>query len=201
MSRIRFTQDTIIKQKPAPANTLPNYETQAISKGTVLVVNSIDQPANANQHYRFSLKYITFQQFSDNWYVYVPHSQILNESVVSVPSITQLIASQANKNVVQIKVNSQSSLAKLVFNIDTYIKRAPVLADILVDNALQLIPAGTELVLANKPDVNNTIQLPIEGLKGAFNHVRVSLKGIDIKGYDDDWYVFADHVGLQQILL
>ena len=89
----------------------------------------------------------------------------------------------------------QTGLIKLVANVATVIKRAPVQSNLLSANSMQQIPAGTELVvLTNQPDAYNTVRLPIKDA-----HIRFTLKDLEFKGFSQDWYVFIQHVGLQLV--
>jgi hypothetical protein len=111
-----------------------------------------------------------------------------------------VVAKQTEKNVAKIIVDkktvpAQRSFLKLVFKIDTVIKRRPVDASVLNDQSKQTIPAGTELVLvSDKPDANNVVKFPIED-----SHVKVTFKDLEFKGFNQDWYVFMGHAGIQRL--
>ena len=198
LARILFKQDTLLKQEPVQANQLPSQKLQKIPVGTLLVLQSYATPSN--NHIKLSLKDVEFKGLSMNWYAYTEHVTIIKDPLKVVDTVDAMVAKQQEKDGVKIIVNkptvpAQSGLLKLVFNVDTAIKRQPVPADNLNEDSEQKIPAGTVfIILTNKPDINNSIKLPIKD-----NHVKFTLKDIEFNGFNKDWYVFVKHVGIQRI--
>ena len=198
LARILFKQDTLLKQEPVQANQLPSQKLQKIPVGTLLVLQSYATPSN--NHIKLSLKDVEFKGLSLNWYAYTEHVTIIKDPLKVVDTVEAMVAKQQEKDGVKIIVNkptvpAQFGLLKLVFNVDTAIKRQPVPADNLNEDSKQKIPAGTEfIILTNKPDINNSIKLPIKD-----NHVKFTLKDIEFNGFNKDWYVFVKHVGIQRI--
>jgi hypothetical protein len=197
---ILFKQDTIIKQLPVDSAQLPSDQRQKIPVGTLLVLQSFSDPAENNNHYKLALKNVEFNGSSMNWYVYAPHAQIIRQALKTVQTVSDVVSRQPEKDLVKVSVDRQTVTApggflKLVFNVDTIIKRKPVDASVLNDQSKQTIPAGTELVLlSNKPDASNTVKLPIQD-----SHVKFTLKDIEFNGFSQDWYVFVKHVGIQRL--
>lgn len=196
--RMLFKQDTYLKQDTLPSSQLPSNKLQKIPAGTLLVVQSYGEAAN--NHFRISLKDIDFKGLTGNWHAFKGHVEIVNKPLTRVKTIKQSSIEQTTKDVVEILafINRQTAPAqggfvKLVFNQDTVIKRQPVEARFLNVNAIQSIPAGTELVLlTNKPNERNSIRFPIES-----SHMKFTLKDIEFKGFYQDWYVFDEHAGIQ----
>ncbi|HBB34005.1 MAG TPA: hypothetical protein DDZ80_18425 [Cyanobacteria bacterium UBA8803] len=197
--RIRFKQDTTLKQEPIQSHLLPSNKRQEIPGGTLLVLQSYAPPDSTN-HIRLSLEDLQFKGTSKNWYAFTEHIQITKEPIKPVETIAQTLTKQGGKNVVKINVYRQTlppkgGLIKLVFNQETIIKRAPVQSQLLTDDAKQQIPAGTQLVLlTDKPDVDKKIALSIKE-----SHLQFSLMDLEVKGFSQDWYVFIQHVGLKVI--
>ncbi|HAG82266.1 MAG TPA: hypothetical protein DCL61_14130 [Cyanobacteria bacterium UBA12227] len=197
--RILFTQDTALKQEPIQSSLLPSNKLQKVPAGTLLVLQSYSPPDNTN-HIRLSLQDIEFKGTSRNWYAFTDHVYITKELVKPVETVDQTLAKQSEKDFVKMTVYRstlppQGGLIKLVFKVDTVIKRSPVQANLLNANSMQQIPAGTQLVLlTEKPDTLNTVKLPIKD-----SHVKFTLKDIEFKGFSQDWYVFIQHAGLQLI--
>jgi hypothetical protein len=196
--RILFLQDTVLKQSTEQASQLPSNMRQNIPAGTCLVLQSYGGPDNT-KHYKIGLKSLQFKGFT-SWYVFSEHVEISDQPLVPVPSVASVVAKQTDKSVVQIIVDkqtipSQGAFLKIVFNVDTIIKRTPVDAKLLNDNAKQLIPAGTELPIAtNRPDANNTVKLIVDR-----SHVKFNLQSMEIKGFNQDWFAFFEHAGIQRL--
>lgn len=198
---ILFKQDSIIKQSPVNSGELSSNEKQKIPLGTFLILQSYADDISLNDnHYKFTLKSLQFKGYSQNWYAYAPHVQISEQTLRSAQSVSDVLSKQTEKNIAKIIVDrrtipAEGSFLKLVFNIDTVIKRRPVDTQVLNENSKQKVPAGTELVLvSNRPDINNVVKFPIED-----SHVKVSFKDLDFKGSSQDWYVFVGHVGIQRL--
>jgi hypothetical protein len=195
-SRILFTQDTVLKQQPIQSSQLPNNQLQRIPVGTELVLQGYSVPASHPDHYRFTLRNMQFKGFNA-WFVFGKHVQIIESAFTLVTTIDAMIAKQTEKNALRITVDkktigNQQGFLKIVFNVDTFIKRRPVDANVLNDQSKQTIPTGTELVLlTSAPDANNIVRLPIED-----SHVKFSLKDAELKGFSSDWYVFTKHAGI-----
>lgn len=196
--RLLFTHDTFLKQQPIQSSQLPDYQLQKVPVGTFLVLQSYGMASN--NHIRLSFKDIEFKGVGRNWFAYNDHVSIWREPFRPVETVDAKLAKQVEKNIVKISLPwqpfpTQSSLLKIVFNVDTVIKRAPVPSQFLSEASRQEIPAGTELVLlTNKPDFNNQMQLPIEDA-----HIKFTLKDIEFKGFSRDWYGYVKHVGIQPI--
>ncbi len=199
LNRIVFNQDSTIKQEPIQASELPSTKRQNISAGTTLVLQSYSIPPGSNDHYKIGLQKIQLKGFN-NWFAFSEHVQIIQEAIVPVTTVEAVIAKQTQKDVVNITVNRaslgvQQGFLKLVFNVDTFIKRRPIDSSVLNDQSKQLIPAGTELVLATSlPDANNIVKLAVQD-----SHVKFTLKDIEIKGFSQDWFAFVKHVGIQRV--
>ncbi|MBF2067191.1 MAG: hypothetical protein IGS39_22660 [Calothrix sp. C42_A2020_038] len=199
INRIVFITDTTIKQEPIQSSQLPSNRLQNIPAGTTFVIQSYSLPPGNNNHYKITLQSIQFKGFS-NWFAFADHVQIIQEPIIPATTVEAVIARQTDKNAVRITVDrntlgQQQGFLKLVFNVDTFIKRRPVDSNVLNDQSKQLIPAGTELVLATSlPDNTNTVRLPIQD-----SHVRFSLYNVEIKGFSQDWYAFIGHVGIQRV--
>ncbi len=199
LNRIVFIQDSTIKQEPIQASELPSTKRQNISAGTTLVLQSYSIPPGSNDHYKIGLQKIQLKGFS-NWFAFSEHVQIIQEAIVPATTVEAVIAKQTQKDVANITVNRaslgvQQGFLKLVFNVDTFIKRRPIDSSVLNDQSKQLIPAGTELVLATSlPDANNIVKLAVQD-----SHVKFTLKDIEIKGFSQDWFVFVKHVGIQRV--
>ncbi|MEA5572939.1 hypothetical protein [Calothrix sp. UHCC 0171] len=198
-NRIVFVQNSVIKQQPIDSSQLPSNQRQDIPAGTTLVLQSYSIPPGSNNHYKISLDDIQFKGLS-NWFAFANHVQIIQEPIVPETSVEAVIAKQTDKTTAQINVNrntlgTQQGFLKLVFNVDTFIKRAPVDSQTLNEQSKQLIPAGTELILATSlPDNNNIVKFPIQS-----NHVKFNLFNVEIKGFSQDWYAFIKHVGIQRV--
>jgi len=199
--RVLFTTDSFLKQRPVQASELPSNELQKIPAGTQLVLQSYSEP-DSNKHYKLSLNNLQFKGTNMNWYAFAEHIIISNKSFTPAKTIQALGASKTDKNVVGIYANrktiiNKQSFLKIVFNVDTILKRDPISGDRLTDLSKQNIPAGTELVLlTNSPDTSGLVKLPLKD-----RHVKVSLKDIEFKGFSKDWYVFVEHAGIQQIVI
>ena len=195
-----FKRDSAIKQRPVNSSDLPSTQRQTIPVGTLLVLQSYAEPSPATtNHYRFSLKTLQIKGFSTNWYAFADHVQLMNQPFSPVQTVGNVLANQQQKDVVKIIVKGQPFAAqgflKLVFNIDTIIKRRPVDSNVLNDQSKQAVPAGTELVLfTNQPDAFKAVSFSIED-----KHVKFTLKDLEFKGFRQDWYAFIDHVGIQPI--
>ena len=199
LDRIVFITDTIIKQEPIQASQLPSNRQQNIPAGTTFVIQSYSLPPGNNDHYKITLQNLQFKGFS-NWFAFADHVQIIQEPIVQATTLEAVVNRQTEKNVARIVVDrntlgTQQGFLKLVFNVDTFIKRQPIDSNVLNDQSKQLIPAGTELVLSTSlPDNTNTVRLPIQD-----SHVRFNLDDIEIKGFSRDWYAFIKHVGIQRV--
>jgi hypothetical protein len=184
-------QDTVLKRQPVDSGGLPSNEKQNVPAGTYLVLQSYADPSN--NHYRVNLEDLQIKGFSTNWYIFSQHVQIVKRSFSPIKSIGDVVAGQSKQD--GVTVPASANLQKLVFNVDTVIKRKPVDSAVLNDQSKQLIPAGTELIIVtNNPDVNNNVRLPIQD-----SHLKFTLKTLEIKGFTQDWYVFIKHVGLQRV--
>jgi hypothetical protein len=198
-NRIVFVQNSIIKQQPVQSNQLPSNKRQDIPAGTVLVLQSYSIPPGSNDHYQITLDDIQFKSFS-NWFAFANHVQVTQEPIVPATSVEAVIATQTDKSAAKINVNRstlgvQQGFLKLVFNVDTFIKRKPIDSNVLNDQSKQLIPSGTELILATSlPDNNNIVRFTIQD-----NHVKFNLLNVEIKGFSQDWYAFVKHVGIQRV--
>lgn len=191
--RILFKQDTVLKQSPVEASTLPSNKRQKIPVGTLLVLQSYADPSANKNHFRLSLKDVAFHGLSTNWYAFAEHAEITNQPLSTVQTVNDLVSKQQAKDVVT--VSAPGGFLKLVFNVDTVIKRAPVAAELLSKSSMQEIPAGTELVLlTSKPDVNKNIKFSLKD-----SHIKFSLKDVEFNGFNQDWYVFIKHVGIQRL--
>ncbi len=199
--RILFTKDTFIKQSPVDSSQLPSHQLQRVPLGACFVLQSYAAPSfDTKNHYRFNLKTLQIKGFSTNWYAFAQHSHVMNQPFSPVRSVNTVLNSQQQKDVAKIIVNAQPSpgqngFLKLVFNVDTIIKREPIDATRLADAYKQSIPAGTELVLlTNRPDASNAVSFPIKD-----RHVKFTIDDLEIKGYRQDWYAFVEHVGIQPV--
>ncbi|MFB8791710.1 MAG: hypothetical protein U7123_23420 [Potamolinea sp.] len=196
--RILFLQDTVLKQSTEQASQLPSNMRQNIPAGTCLVLQSYGGPDNT-KHYKIGLKSLQLKGFT-TWYIFSEHVEIADQPLVPVQSVASVVSKQTEKSVVKIIVDKQTipaqgAFLKMVFNVDTIIKRTPVDGKLLNDNAKQSIPAGTELPLAtNRPDANNTVKLIVDR-----SHVKFNLKDIEIKGFNQNWFAFFEHAGIQRI--
>ncbi len=197
---ILFKQETLLKQSTDDSSTLPSNQKQKIPAGTLLILQSYGDPSVNNNHYKISLKSLQIKGYSMNWYVFASHAQIVQQPLKPIQTVGDVVGKQTEKNVAKIVVDKKSvpavgSFLKLVFNVDTVIKRRPTDAQFLDEKFKQSIPAGTELVLAtSKPDANNVVKFPIED-----SHVKVTFQDIELKGFNQDWYVFMGHVGIQRL--
>jgi hypothetical protein len=199
INRIVFVQKSVMKQKPVQSNQLPSNQLQDIPAGTTLVLQSYSIPPGSNDHYKITLDDIQFKGFS-NWFAFANHVQITQEAIIPETSVEAVIAKQTDKTVAKISVDRntlgvQQGFLKLVFNVDTFIKRQPIDSSVLNEQSKQLIPAGTELILATSlPDNNNIVKFTIQD-----NHVKFNLFNVEIKGFSQDWYAFVKHVGIQRV--
>jgi hypothetical protein len=197
---ILFKQDTIIKQSTEDSSQLPSNQKQSIPTGALLILQSYSDPSLNNNHYKLSFKDLQLKGYSMNWYAYAPYVRIIQQPIKTVQTVSDVVAKQTDKNVAKIildrkTVPAQGSFLKLVFNVDTVLKRKPVDAKFLNDASKQTIPAGTELpLLTDRPDTYNAVRFPIED-----SHIKVSLEDLEIKGFSRDWYIFIGHVGIQRI--
>jgi hypothetical protein len=203
MVRILFKKSTALKQKPVQSSQLRDFELQGIPAGTRLVLQSYATPSDHPDHYKISLSKIQFpiqNGASSTWFAFAEHVEIINQTLVSVPTIKEVVAPQGSDTVVKISANQQTvgnrkGFLKLVFNEDTVIKREAVSSDILDPSAKQDIPAGTELILStNAPNIYNVVEFSLKN-----RHVRFALKDIALKGYTQNWYAFIEHVGIQRV--
>lgn len=184
-------QDTVLKRQPVDSGQLPSNEKQNVPAGTYFVLQSYADPSN--NHYRVNLEDLQIKGFSTNWYIFAQHVQIVKRSFSPIKSIGDVVTAQPKQD--GVTVPASANLQKLVFNVDTVIKRKPVDAAVLNDQSKQLIPAGTELIIVtNNPDANNNVRLPIQD-----SHLKFTLKTLEIKGFTQDWYVFIKHTGLQRV--
>ncbi|HEY9606434.1 MAG TPA: hypothetical protein V6C85_32800 [Allocoleopsis sp.] len=184
-------QDTVLKRQPVDSGQLPTNEKQAVPAGTYFVLQSYAEPSN--NHYRVNLEDLQIKGFSSNWYIFAQHVQIVKRSFSPIKSIGDVVAAQSKQD--GVTVPASGNLQKLVFNVDTVIKRKPVDAAVLNEQSKQLIPAGTELIIVtNNPDANNNVRLPIQD-----SHLKFTLKALEIKGFTQDWYAFIKHVALQRV--
>ncbi|GBE91977.1 hypothetical protein [Nostoc cycadae] len=200
LNRVLFIQDTVLKQEPVQSNQLPSTKQQSIPLGTLLVLKSYELPINNSDHYKLFLEDIQFKGFSSNWFAFGKHAKIIQDEITPVTSISAIATKQQAKDSVKITVDRQSvgnqqGFLKLVFNVETIIKRQPVDSKVLNDQSKQIIPAGTELILStDKPETNNSVKFSIQD-----NHLKFNLKDIEFKGFSKDWYVFMQHVGIQRV--
>lgn len=196
--RILFLQDTLLKQSTEQASQLPSNMRQNIPAGTCLVLQSYGGPDNT-KHYKIGLKSLQFKGFT-TWYVFSEHVEISDQPLVPVTTVASVVSQQTDKSVVKIIVDKQTipaqgAFLKMVFNVDTIIKRTPVDGKLLNDSAKQSIPAGTELAIAtNRPDANNTVKLIVDR-----SHVKFNLQDIEVKGFNQNWFAFIEHAGIQRI--
>jgi hypothetical protein len=199
LNRIVFIKDSTIKQEPIQASQLPSTKRQDIPAGTTLVLQSYSIPPGSNDHYKIGLQNIQLKGFA-SWFAFAEHVQIIQEPIVAATTVEAVIAKQTQKDVANITVNRstlgvQQGFLKLVFNVDTFIKRKPIDSSVLNDQSKQLIPAGTELILATSlPDTNNIVKFAVQD-----NHVKFALHSLEIKGFSQDWYAFVKHVGIQRV--
>lgn len=199
--RLLCKQDTYLKQEPIQASELPISKLQKISAGTQLVLQSYTSP-DVTKHYKISLDSLQFKGFSMNWYVFVDHVSINKYPFYPIQTIEKLLSTQTDKDVANIYVEQlpayhQQGFLKLVFNVDTVIKRQPVASGYLNDESKQNIPAGTELILyTNQPDANRLVKFTIKD-----GHAKVTFKDVGFKGFSNDWYVFIKHTGIQRVVL
>lgn len=201
LTRILFKRDTPLKREAVQSSQLPSNKLQWLPVGTLLVIQSYGEPANNQDHYRLTFEKLQFKGFNSDWYAYARDAEITQKTLSAVTTIDAMVSKQTEKNLIKIPVDkttigNQQGFLKLVFNVDTVIKREPVDdSSVLNDQSKQVIPAGTELVLlTDKPDATNVVKLPIER-----NHVKFALKDIEFKGFSKDWYVFTKHAGIQRI--
>jgi hypothetical protein len=198
--RILFTQNTTIKQSPIDSTQLPIDKRQIIPVGTSLVLQSYADPSfETKNHYRFSLKSLQIKGFSTNWYAFAFHTHVINQPFYPVPTVSNILSNQSQKDAVKIIVNKppspQIGFLKLVFNTNTIIKRAPIDSSLLDDRSKQSVPAGTELILlTSNPDASNAVSFPIKD-----EHVKFTLKDLELKGFSQDWYAYIEHVGIQLV--
>lgn len=198
IARLLFKQTTYLKRSPVQSSELPSNQLQKVPVGTLLVLQSYG--TTPNNHLKLSFKDITFKGSGSNWYVFTDHVAVLKDSLGYAETIDSMLSKQFEKNVVKILVDRQTTPAqgdflKLVVNQDTVIKRLPVQANFLSPSSLERIPAGTELVLAtDKPDVNNTVQFPLDK-----DHVKFSLRDVEFDGYTQGWYGYVKHLGIQRL--
>jgi hypothetical protein len=199
--RLLCKQDTYLKQEPIQASALPSSRLQKIAAGTQLVLQSYTAP-DTTKHYKISLSGLQFKGFSMNWYAFADHVSINSNPFLPIQTIETVIFNQTDKSVANIYIDqlpapNQQGFLKLVFNVDTVIKRQPIASGNLNDDSKQNIPAGTELVLyTNQPDANRMIKFPIKD-----SHAKVTFKDVGFKGFSNDWYVFIKHAGIQRIIL
>lgn len=197
-TRILFKQDTVLKQEPIQSNQLPSNKRQDISVGTILVLDTYEAPAS--KHIRISFKNLELKGLRMNWYAYEEHVSILKNATKPVETVDSKVAKQQDKSFLKVNtytsdLPSQNGLVKIVFNVDTVIKRTPIESSFLDEKAKQDIPAGTELIIvADKPKANKEINFSIEK-----NHVKFTLKDIEFQGFKENWYAFAKHVGIQLV--
>lgn len=197
-TRILFKQDTVLKQEPTQSSLLPSNKLQDISIGTILVLDSYEAPAS--KHIRISLKNLELKGLRMNWYAYEDHVTLLKDTAKPVASVESQLAKQQDKKVFKFSPDSstvpnQNSLLKIVFNVDSVIKRTPADSIILDEKAKQDIPAGTELIIvADKPSTNKDINFLIEK-----SHIKFTLKDLEFHGFKQNWYAFTKHVGIQLI--
>lgn len=198
VNRILFIQETSLKQEPVQSSKLPSTKQQKIPVGTVLVLKSYEIPVNHPDHYKLTLEDIQFKGLSNNWYAFAKHVTIIQDANNTGTNVQAIATKQQAKDTVKIPVDresvgNQTGFLKLVFNVDTFIKRETVESKILNDQFKQAIPAGTELILlTDKPDTNNIVKFPLQN-----NHLKFNLKDIEFKGFAKDWYVFTPHVDIQ----
>jgi hypothetical protein len=190
--RLIAKQDTFLKQSPEQASQLPSNKLQKLPAGTALVLQAYTGPDSTGQ-YILNLEDIKFDGIGTNWYVFPGHVEIRQGAISTVQTVSDLLSKQSAKDVVT--VQTKGRLLKMVFNVETVIKRKPVDASVLNDDSKQVIPAGTELVLSTlKPDANKNVKFSIQD-----SHVKFNLKDLEFKGFTIDWYVFIKHVGIQPL--
>jgi hypothetical protein len=198
--RIAFLKNSLLKQEPIQSSQLPSYKRQDIPAGTVLPLTSYGVDPFNPDHYKVTLEDIKFKDYGGTWYAFIEHVDIFQEPFTPVTNVDELLAQQVEKDVVKIYaqrevVGNQQGFLKLVFNVETLIKRKPVDSRFLNEQSKQVIPAGTELILlTQQPDSNNIVRFKIED-----NHVKFSLKDIELKGFSQDWYAFDQHVGIERV--
>ncbi|NEO12843.1 MAG: hypothetical protein F6J98_23165 [Moorea sp. SIO4G2] len=194
--RILFKQDSYLKQEPIQSSQLPDNKRQMIPAGTILVLRYYGQ--ESGNHLKLGLKDIAFKGFSGDWYAFEDHVAIMMESIQPVETVSNVVSKQEDQTALTIPIYqntlvNQPVLLNLLFNQDTVIKRAPIQSNMLNEASKQEIPAGTDLVIvADQPDVNNTVKFTVEE-----NHIKFTLKDLEFKGFSEDWYAFAGHVGIQ----
>jgi hypothetical protein len=200
LTRIVFLQDTVLKQQPIQSSQLPSNQRQNIPAGTVFVLQSYAVSSRSPDHYRLTFQDIQFKNFTGNWYAFASHVDIIQEPLNAVPTVDAILATQQDKSAVIIivdrqTVGDQQGFLKLVFNVNSIIKRKPVDSKFLNEQSKQSIPAGTELILlTSKPDINNIVRFAIEQ-----GHVKFNLENVEFKGFSQDWYAFTKHVGIQRV--
>ena len=201
LTRILFKRDTILKREVIQASDLPSNKRQSVPVGTLLVIQSYGPPASNQDHYRLTFEKLQFKGFNSDWYAYSRDAEITQKALSAVTTVDAMVSKQTEKNLIKVPVDkttigNQQGFLKMVFNVDTVIKREPVDdSSVLNDQSKQVIPAGTELVLlTDKPDASNVVKLPIDR-----NHVKFALKDLEFKGFSKDWYAFTKHVGIQRI--
>ncbi|AOX00266.1 hypothetical protein BJP34_13100 [Moorena producens PAL-8-15-08-1] len=194
--RLLFKQDSYLKQEPIQSSQLPDNKRQMIPAGTILVLRYYGQ--ESGNHLKLGLKDIAFKGFSGDWYAFEDHVAIMMESLQPVETVSNVVSKQEDKTAFNIPIYqntllNQPVLLNLFFNQDTVIKRAPVQSSMLNEASKQEIPAGTELVIVtDQANADNTVKFTVEE-----NHVKFSLKDLEFKGFSEDWYAFAGHVGIQ----
>lgn len=199
--RLLVKKDTYLKQEPVLASELTSDKLQKVSAGTQLVLQSYTEPEH-NQHYKFSLKSIQFKGLSMNWYAFKDHVSINSNPFNPIQTLEAVVFNQTDKSganiyIEQLPPSNQQGFLKLVFNLDTVIKRQPVPTDNLNDDSKQNIPAGTELILlTSQPDANRMVKFPIKD-----SHTKVAFKDVEFKGFNSNWYVFIKHAGIQRVIL
>lgn len=202
LARVLFQQDTFLKQRPLQSSQLPNYELQKIPVGTALVLQSYAIPPDHPDHYKLGLSKIQFpirNGSSSTWFAYEPHVDI-NQSFTPVTTVGQIARNQKSDSIVKIYadrqiIGSQQGFLKLVVNQDTVIKRDAVSSDILDPSAKQDLPAGTELILlTSPPNSSNVVTFTLDR-----SHVKFTLKDIAFKGFNQNWYAYTEHVGIQLV--
>jgi hypothetical protein len=188
---VLFLEDSVLKRRAVDSGQLPSNEKQNVPAGTLLVLQSYAEPTN--NHYRLNLDDLEIKGYSTNWYVFAQHVQIVKRSFSPVKSVSDIVAQQSKQD--GVTVPASANLQKVVFNVDTLIKRKPVDGAVLNEQSKHKIPAGTELIIStNNPDANNNVRLPIQD-----SHLRFTLKSLEIKGFTQDWFAFIKHVGLQRV--
>ena len=87
---LRVLETTVVKRRPVPASALPPSDVAAISKGTLLKLDSYayaDAQGSFNDHIKLAIKYVNDNINGYNtWYIYDRHARVEQNDVVVYPS-------------------------------------------------------------------------------------------------------------------